>query len=384
MKQIRLFNILSKSFTVLLLISCTSCQLIDSSSNISATPVPAPLQSNQGPIFTIPEYLCMNFVTSKLMHDGAIRTNYVDTPFVSDYATGEEILSESQGLFMLYAAKINNKTLFDSAYSLVTKTLDNGMTLSYRYTPNEKEVYPVNAAIDDLRIIKSLFLASNTFNDSSYKDKALYLADRFYDTNIHKDQLYDFYDINLKKTNDFITLCYIDLSTLKELSNYNKKWDTVFSEMLDILANGYIDDTFPLFNTRYSYKRFNFDSVETISTVESLITACHLSEVHKCPSTTINYIKTQLQNGAIFSSYYLDGTPATNVESTAIYALCAQLGGLTADKELYELSINKMNQFQVRNTTSPIYGAFGNTQTHEAFSFDNLMALLAYRIGDSL
>ena len=45
---------------------------------------------------------------------------------------------------------------------------------------------------------------------------------------------------------------------------------------------------------------------------------------------------------------------------------------------MYNLSISKMTALQVTDPSSPIYGAFGNPITCEAFSFDNLMALLAY------
>ena len=73
----------------------------------------------------------------------------------------------------------------------------------------------------------------------------------------------------------------------------------------------------------------------------------------------------------------------SNDMSTAIYAICAQLGAVTGDDELYRQSLEYMNKLQVRDTTSPIYGGFGNPDTLEAFSFDNLMALMAYCLGES-
>ena len=49
------------------------------------------------------------------------------------------------------------------------------------------------------------------------------------------------------------------------------------------------------------------------------------------------------------------------------------------DKEFYEESITQMSKWQVLNSESEIYGAFGNESNLEVYSFDNLMALLAYR-----
>ena len=38
-----------------------------------------------------------------------------------------------------------------------------------------------------------------------------------------------------------------------------------------------------------------------------------------------------------------------------------------------------MESFQVMDKNSVIYGGFGNTETLDVYSFDNLNALLAYR-----
>lgn len=280
---------------------------------------------------------------------------------------------------MEYAARHQNAELFASLYHFTMKNLDNGTSISYRYTPSTSTIYSVNAAIDDLRIIKSLMLGSITLAEPYYLDVALKLANRFYKTNVSEDYLYDFYDNDLKLRNNSITLCYNDFYTFMELGKTNNKWLKLSKNMLNLVKGGYISDEFPLFYPRYDYDKKGYEHPEVISMIESLVTIYHLAEVNECPETTLAYLNNLLDKGTIYATYYLDGTPSSSIESTAIYALCARIGSVSGDQGLYQKSIDKMNTFQVQNQNSPIYGAFGNPTTYEAFSFDNLMALLAYK-----
>ena len=115
----------------------------------------------------------MAFIKKGLLSSEGIRTNYLDQAHNPDYATGKEVLSESQGLLMLYAAKNGDKSLFDRAYECVNETLDNEQLISYRYIPSEDRVYAINAAIDDLRIIKGLLVAGEQFENEGYTQAAI-------------------------------------------------------------------------------------------------------------------------------------------------------------------------------------------------------------------
>jgi hypothetical protein len=115
--------------------------------------------------------------------------------------------------------------------------------------------------------------------------------------------------------------------------------------------------------------------------VESLLTVYHLSLADSCPEQTLKYLKKSLQSGKLYSVYDLNGAPKSLTESTAIYALCALIGAKENDADLYRAAINHMLAFQVLDPKSPVYGAFADAGTLQAFSFDNLLALLALQAG---
>ena len=326
---------------------------------------------------------CFSFISNALYHNGAIYTNFLEKEYNPEYATGKEILSESQGLFLLYADSCQNKALFEETFRFVKNYLDSGKIISYRYNPDTKNRFSVNAAIDDMRIAKALFLAEKTFSESSYRKKADIIAKQLLKTNVKNHYLYDFYDENLKKTNESFTLCYADFVFMKEASKKNPQWEKVYNNMLSIVSNGYISDSFPFCQKTYLYKekRYKIDE-NKINMIESLLTAYHLAQIGKCPKQTQEFLLQKINEGAIYSYYTIDGIPVNSEQSTAVYALSASIGAILENEELYEKSIEKMCTLQVTNPDSPIFGAFGDENTLEVYSYDNLMALLAFRKGE--
>jgi hypothetical protein len=93
---------------------------------------------------------------------------------------------------------------------------------------------------------------------------------------------------------------------------------------------------------------------------------------------SIRFIREQVGAGTLYGQYTRDGKPANDIRSTAIYAITAMIGAVLGDQSLYRTSIERMNEFRIVNTASPLYGGFGDEATGQAYSFDNLMALLAY------
>lgn len=324
------------------------------------------------------ENLSFEFIKNELISQhGGVRTNYLDTPHRSEYATGSEILSESQGLLMLYALNITNKELFAETFAFVNDYLNLEETISYRYDDDGRTYY-VNSSIDDMRIIRALIFAGDEF-DKEYIYSADNYAARLYDTNVENGFMYDMYDQQYKIKNDFITLCYIDLYTMNLMQDFNRKWGEVFQNMSEIISNGYISDEFPFFKTSYSYSLQTYLKSD-INMVEALLSVLNLARVDKCPQTTINYLKKQVEKGDVYGSYSMDGEKQTDVQSTAIYALCALIGAEVKDEDLLNDSIARMNELQVMDKNNPTYGGFANSITLEAYSFDNLLALLAYNV----
>ncbi|GGF93364.1 hypothetical protein GCM10010912_42910 [Paenibacillus albidus] len=318
-----------------------------------------------------------SFIHTKLTGPHGVFTNLLETRQEGEAATGHEVLSESASILMRYAVLTGNEEQFAEQWKLARQTFDMEDGFSYRYSPLLKKRYPVNAAVDDLRLIRALYEAGEQFKNPAYTEEADRYGQRFYEHNVKDGEMYDFFDENYQITNAFITLCYIDLSTLQKLSIPIESRDTLTRHLKGVLEKGYLSDVFPLYETRFHYESGAYSS-ENINTVESLLTILHLAEVQQQAPASIAYIKQQVEAGTLYGQYTKEGRPTTDVRSTAIYALTAMIGAETGDNELYNTSIARMNEFRVTDAGSELYGGFGDVGSMQAYSFDNLMALLAY------
>lgn len=320
--------------------------------------------------------LLQQFVANKLTGSHGIYTNYIDTAQNELAATGHEVLSESMGLLMRVYALTRDQIQFDKAWELAEQTFAMESGFSYRFSPKLNKLYSVNAAVDDLRMIRALYEAEEAFANKRYGELADKLSARFMKHNVRDGKLFDFYDNEHNMTNAFITLCYIDLRTLQLMPEGDKK-DVLAHSMHSIIQGGYLSDDFPFYETRYDYSSEQYESDE-IRTIESLLTILSLVEVGQHHPKSIDYLKEQVQQGTLYGRYTRDGQPLTTIQSTAIYAITAMIGSRLGDQSLYEDSMSRMEQFQVLYQQSELYGAYGDIESLQAFSFDNLMALLAY------
>lgn len=318
------------------------------------------------------------FIRERLSGPDGVRTNYIDTEQNKEQATGFEILSESASLLLRYQALSRNREGFAAGWEQAKRVFDRERLFSYRYSPKLSKQFPLNAAVDDLRMIRALYEAGEVFGDKAYTELADKYGLRFAKYNIPDGEMRDFYDETYNKSNSFITLCYIDLKTLDKLPLPSKEHSDVMKKMQNIVANGYISDLFPFYQTRYNYESKSYEA-GSIHTVESLLTILSLAEIGQAPQASLRYIKQEVLHGALFGAYSLAGKPLNDIQSTAIYALAAMIGSETRDRELYEAAVQRMQAYRVDDPASPLYGGFGDTGSGQAYSFDNLMALLAYR-----
>jgi hypothetical protein len=318
------------------------------------------------------------FIRERLSGPDGVRTNYIDTEQNQEQATGFEVLSESASLLLRYQALSRNRESFAAGWEQAKRVFDRERLFSYRYSPKLSKQYPLNAAVDDLRMIRALYEAGEVFEDKAYTALADKYGLRFAKYNIPDGEMRDFYDESYDKANSYITLCYIDLKTLDKLPLPSKDHSDLMKKMQKIVANGYISDLFPFYQTRYNYESKSYEA-GSIQTVESLLTILSLAETGQAPEASLRYIKQEVLHGALFGAYSLAGKPKNDIQSTAIYALAAMIGSETRDQELYEAAVKRMQAYRIDDPASPLYGGFGDTGSGQAYSFDNLMALLAYR-----
>ncbi len=361
--------------TALLLAAC------DRSVQPATLPIPSllppSLQTSSVPSQEQSRTALQRFVSERMNGPDGVYTNFRDTEQSGELATGHEVLSESTGLLMRYYALQKLRSEFDAEWAKAKRVLDMKSGFSYRYSPNKQKRYPLNAAVDDLRIIRALYEGAHLFQDTGLKVEADTYGKRFIDYNTKSGYMYDFYDETYKTTNSFITLCYTDLKTMQLLPMPDEQKTELTRNMLGVVQNGYLSEKFPFYETRYDYKNRSYSS-DNINMVESLLTVLALSEVGKHQPASVRYLKEHVKAGTLFGQYTKEGKPTNDIRSTAIYAIAAMIGVQVGDRALYEDALRRMGEFQVKDPISPLYGGYGDPATQAAFSFDNLMALLAH------
>lgn len=176
--------------------------------------------------------------------------------------------------------------------------------------------------------------------------------------------------------NDFITLCYIDLKTISLLPGNQTK---LLENQTTILQNGYLGDTFPFYKTRFNYSKNDYQDSAEINVIESLLAILHLSEVGLQKQASIDYLKEQVNDGTLSNRYDSKGKPIDLNQSPAAYGIAAMIASEAGDEEFYLTAMNKMETYQIMDEASPLYGGYGDTETNQVYSFNNLIALLAYQ-----
>lgn len=326
------------------------------------------------------ERLLLDYIRREQLGENGVYTNRLETNQDGEAASGHEVLSESAGILLRYYAARQDRQLFDQTLEQTKRLFDGEAGFSYRYSPKLDKRYDVNAAVDDLRIIRALYEGAETFGQSALRKEAVRYGERLLAHNAKDGNLYDFYDEKLRMTNDFLTLCYADLGTLRLMAQDNREAAELSDRLLAIVHGGYLSDQFPFYETRYVYTSERYES-ERINMVEALLTVHSLAEVGQEREESIEFIKQMVKSGELYGTYDRDGNPQTDIRSTALYAIAVMIGRDIGDEELFGDAIERMTEFQITDNQSDLYGGFGDPVTGQAYSFDNLMALhaLAYK-----
>lgn len=367
----------------LYLFAAAACLLASCESESSTVPAASAAElvtTNYGESLGLTDHrkALQQFVETGLSGEEGVYTNFKDTAQDAAVATGHETLSESAGLLLRYYARTGQQEAFDREWKKTKRYLDMETGFSYRYSLLNQKAYTLNAAVDDLRIIRALYEAAEAFKDDSYAELADSYGSRFYRYNVKDGALYDFYDEAYGVNNGFMTLCYADFRTVSWLRGVpEEEREKLAGRMLDIVENGYISEAFPFYETRYTYDGQTYSS-EGINTIESLLTILSLAEINRHNPASIAFIKEKVQADQLYGQYTKQGEPANDIRSAAIYAIAAMIGAEAGDRDLYAASIERMEQFRITDPDSPLYEGFGDTAQGQAYSFDNLMALLAY------
>ena len=139
-------------------------------------------------------------------------------------------------------------------------------------------------------------------------------------TSMKDNILIDFYDSKSKQQSSETSLFYIDLITL----GYLYKEFGISADYLQyhyqLIDDGYISDDLPLYQTKFNHQTNKYENNGTLNIIESLLTIVHLSEVGMAKQTSIDFVRKQVQQGTLFNSYDLNGSPVDKNQSAASYA----------------------------------------------------------------
>lgn len=305
------------------------------------------------------------FMNHYFIEDGFCRTNLKDT-MQGDLASGEDVLSESVGLLMLYYMNQDDFQKFDRQVKILKNYFTNGNQLiQWRIRPGSKEE-TVNSTIDDLRIIKALILAADKWEQGEYKSFAKSLSSQLLLHCVSEQRLRAYDSENSTKA----PFAYYDFQAMNLMGDFNEEW----SQIAEINIKNILDQqvqNLPLYKDQW------FPEQEGFPTVENLMIMMHLSEVGIRDGESMNWLGEQLKNQGLFGRYSAEGKPLNSVESPAIYALTARIAELNDDKDLYKLAINRLKGMQ-NLEANQYYGGFIDLNGLTAFSFDQLLSLLAY------
>lgn len=304
-----------------------------------------------------------SFVTKFFMNQGLVQTNIKSKP-QSTLASGEDLLSESVGLMLLYYVKTDQQEAFKAHLELADALLlkENGL---YQWRYRDGQPVATSATVDDLRMIKALLMASKKWQEDSYEKKAVDISKALLATSTEKEMLlaYDAKDASTAP------VFYYDLKTLAYLKNYDSRWRRIYDYGRKQITDQKID--------QFPFYRDSLAENEHYKMIENLLVSLYLSEIGELNTEDLAWYKSQIKDTGIFSTYAETGVSSSKIESPAIYGILAQIALNVDDRELYNLACQKLMAMQ-HMEKDIYYGGFIDVKTKDGFSFDQLMALLAY------
>ena len=312
------------------------------------------------------------FIQNRFMNEsGGIMTS---TGAGGASPSGADVLSESQGLMLLYALEKDDRALFDQTWGYVRDhLLVNGIPAWYA---GEKGPAGVNALLDDLRIWSALDEAGRRW-DARYTASAKTLLDALSSSCVNKNgQLVDFVEFESGRQAATLTLCYIDLKSLEAMAKESSALTTPLESAREILQNGRISDAFPLYYCRWDYEKKTY-SQDSLNTAEALYTLWNLSRAKALPSDALAWLRARVETATLAARYRVDGTavPGYEYHSTAVYGLAALIAREENDPALFETALRRMERMSCLDKNDAMFGAYCQ-QGAEAYAFDQLIPLL--------
>ncbi len=292
--------------------------------------------------------------------------------------SGEEVLSESQGLMMLYAVEAGEQELFDQLYTYVQRQMQADNTSLASWKISDRKASNVNALLDDLRIYRALYQANQKWG--GYETQLRTQEDLLGTYALYNGDYTDFYDVTSRKYAQRFTLCYGDLETMNLLAGRSELFTGALERARQLVEQGQISNEFPLYYSWYDYELEEYQQ-DDLNTSEAMVTLLNLAREGKLKRNTLRWLKAQVGGEGLMARYSVDGNVVKGYqyESTATYALVVLIAQEMQDTALRDDALRKMERMRIRDTALDYNGAFGNEDGQGISSFDQLLPLLAYK-----
>ncbi len=300
---------------------------------------------------------------------------YTNTDTRGNSPFGKDVLSESQGLMLMYALSVDDRVLFDKTWQFTkTNLLKNG--IAAWYVSADGVSANVNALLDDLRIWFALYQAGLKW-DALYMGEASDMLVAVKKLCLDKKgRLVDFTDLNKGDRADTISLQYLDLTALKAMAETDSDFEPVYQDAEKVLLEGRISDEFPLYYKNYNYTTRSYDT-GNLNTAEALYTLWNLSRAGLLPEDTLAWLKEKVMTGTLGARYRTNGDVVFGYDfhSTAVYGLAALTAQEAGDDEMYETALRRMERKLIMDADDELYGAY-TQKGATIYSFDQLIPLL--------
>lgn len=368
--------------------------ITDPMSPIKASSVASitPLSTGNSNVVTKNVSALNNYIRNTMMTDTGIYSGYMTETQKNDPDTDPDMfneITESAGLYLETLAMRGDANAFDSYYAQVKKTFSNGDgSFNWMYNTRTKQKKQGNASLDDLRIIRALTLMQAKSPSTSRANEIKELITGFKKYSLLNGKMIDgtFFDDNTKEP--AIRLCYLDMQELKYVYGEAGLSQKDYDDQLKILQNGYLGDNFPWYQTYYyygdmnGYKAGNYSTLPEakgeVNSIDSLLVVLHLAQINKAKPASISWIKEHVHNRTLYNNYYTDGTPVEKNSAASTYAITAMIASTIGDKEMYNDSIQDLNDSQVPSGYGDFSGCLGDIPSMKSATYNNLTALLAY------
>lgn len=288
------------------------------------------------------------------------------------------MLSESLGLWMMYAKEKGDQELFRQSVEVLKQHFDRNGWIVWKIGEHTHPA-TTNALIDDLRIAEALYGAGEAWKVDAYMELADEIGSSLVSHQVKDGLFVDFYDMQSARASDVLTLSYLAGKAFSKLYEHHVLQEDLYRKTISFLRD--IPTRGGFFPYSYSLADKRFEYHTDVNLIDQLYIAYHRAQVGVASPELWTLLKSEFaRNGLIYGKYdSRTKKPTVPYESPAVYGLAiltaVELKDTEFARDLYERMIRK----QIRKPESPYYGGYVDTNTMDTHIFDNLVPLLAER-----